>query len=241
MTSTAASAVKGWVRRRGSLLGSVTGTTSPAVVVTLDDGPDPVVTPRMLEVLARHQATATFFVLLTRVRRHEDVLREVLTAGHEVALHGPDHRALSQFSVRDVGRRTAAARAELEDVTGRPVRWFRPPYGRQSPGRWAAVRRTGLEPVLWSATTWDWRPGVSDDDRLARAMTGCRPGGILLAHDGIADDRDLVSDDPAPEVDRAALLDRVLGGLSDRGLSAASLDQALIDGRTVRTMEFSRL
>ena len=81
-------------------------------------------------------------------------------------------------------------------------------------------------------------PGAAAD--VARAMAGCRPGGILLAHDGIADARDLVADDPAPDVDRAALLDRVLGGLSDRGLFAISLDKALIEARTVRTMEFAR-
>jgi peptidoglycan/xylan/chitin deacetylase (PgdA/CDA1 family) len=211
------------------------------VVLTLDDGPDPVVTPRMLEVLERHEATATFFVLLTRVRRHETVLQEIMAAGHEIALHGPDHRPLSQFSAREVGRRTAAARAELEDVTGRSVRWFRPPYGQQTPSRWAAVRRTGLEPVLWSATTWDWKPGVTDADRVARAIDGCRPGGILLAHDGIADQRDGVSDEPAPAVDRPRLLNQVLEHLGDGGLSGASLDHVLRTARPVRTMEFSRV
>jgi peptidoglycan/xylan/chitin deacetylase (PgdA/CDA1 family) len=210
------------------------------VVLTLDDGPDPVMTPRMLQVLERHHARATFFVLLTRVRQHEDVLRDVMAAGHEIALHGPDHRPLSEFSVRDVRRRSAMARAELEDVTGRPVRWFRPPYGRQSPGRWAAVRRTGLEPVLWSATTWDWRSGVTDDDRVDRAMSGTRPGGILLAHDGIADLRDGVHDDPAPDVDRARLLDEILVRLADRGLSSGSLGDVLRTARTVRSVEFSR-
>ena len=93
-------------------------TTSPDMVLTLDDGPDPDQTPQVLEVLAAHDATATFFVLLTRARRHPDLLRAMLAAGHEVALHGPDHRPLTEFGFAAARERTVAARRELEQLAG---------------------------------------------------------------------------------------------------------------------------
>ncbi|MGA8245859.1 MAG: polysaccharide deacetylase family protein, partial [Nocardioides sp.] len=69
--------------------------SSRSVVLTYDDGPTPGVTDQLLAVLAEADATATFFVLLTRVRPHLALLRELLAAGHEIGLHGPDHRRLT--------------------------------------------------------------------------------------------------------------------------------------------------
>lgn len=221
-------------------MGSVTSTTSPDVVLTFDDGPDPDQTPKVLEVLERHGATATFFVLLSRVREHPDHLADVLAEGHEVALHGLDHRALTRFDGSEAKRRTAAAKAELEDATGRIVRWYRPPYGRQNPSTWAAVRGAGLVPVLWNGTTGDSQP-LSRQERLRRASVGGRPGAIVLAHDGIADARDGVDDPAAPLADRAGHVDEVLTAWAERGLRARSLGQVLDDGaRLGRTLELTQ-
>ena len=232
---------KAFVRRHGgAVMGSVTSTSSPDVVLTFDDGPDPHETQRVLEVLERHGATATFFVLLSRVREHPDQLADVLAEGHEVALHGVDHRALTCFDGTEAKRRTAAARAELEDATGRVVRWYRPPYGRQNPFTWAAVRGAGLVPVLWNATTGDSQP-LSRQERLRRATAGGRSGAIVLAHDGIADRRDGVDDPPAPLADRAGHVDEVLSGWGDRGLRARSLGDVLADGaRLGHTLELTQ-
>ncbi|MEO7235452.1 MAG: polysaccharide deacetylase family protein, partial [Lapillicoccus sp.] len=130
--------VRRWWGERG-VLASVVATTAPSLVLTFDDGPDPANTPRVLEVLRDRGASATFFVLMTRVRREPRLLAELMAAGHEVGLHGPDHRVLTQFSSREVRRRTEEARRELEDVTGTAVRWFRPPYGAQTPATWVGV------------------------------------------------------------------------------------------------------
>ena len=229
--------VRRWWGQRG-VLASVVATTAPSLVLTFDDGPDPANTPRVLEVLRDRGASATFFVLMTRVRREPRLLAELVAAGHEVALHGPDHRALTQFTGREVCRRTEDARRELEDVTGTAVRWFRPPYGAQTPATWLGVRRAGLVPVLWSATTWDWKPGVTDEQRLAKALESSAPGAILLAHDGVADGSDGVDDGPAPAVARAALVGRVLVAMSERGVGAVSLSSALMEGGVVRSAEF---
>ena len=233
------------LRRAASPVGSVDAvrTTAPEIVLTFDDGPDPVGTPAVLEALAAHGATATFFVLLTRARQHPELVARVLAEGHEVGLHGVDHRRLPGFPYAEARARTAAAAHELEALTGRPVRWFRPPYGAQTPLTWLAVRRAGLVPVLWGPTTWDWRD-VPQDERVGKALEGARAGAVVLAHDAFAGADDGAVDDGrglrAPAVDRGDLVHRVLEAYAAAGWRGRSLGDALRHGRTVRVAHFSR-
>jgi len=139
-------------------------------VLTYDDGPQPGGTERVLAALAEVGATATFFILVGRARRHPGLLADVVAAGHEIALHGIDHVRLTEFSPGQVRRRTIDGRKELEDLAGQQIRWFRPPYGAQYPTTWAAIRSAGMESVVWSDEVKDW-----DDnpiaDMAARAAT----------------------------------------------------------------------
>ncbi|HEX6682370.1 MAG TPA: polysaccharide deacetylase family protein [Candidatus Limnocylindrales bacterium] len=207
-------------------------TAKPHLVLTYDDGPDPEQTPGVLAALASFGATATFFVLVPRARRNPGLLAEVLAAGHEIALHGVDHARLTGFSARTVLRRCRDGRAELEDLTGRAVRWFRAPYGALLPRHWAAVRAAGLMPVAWGPTPGDWRPDLSEEQLAADALRGCSRGGILLAHDGYAGPEDGADDGAAPEVDRSKLASLILQGLRERALEGRSLADSLADGRT---------
>lgn len=216
-------------------LGPIVSTTSEHVVLTFDDGPDLTLTPSVLDVLDRHGSTATFFVLLSKVERHRELLDEVLGRGHEVGLHGPDHVSLPSFGHRAALERTRAARRELSELAGAEVRWFRPPYGAQSWASHLAVRRAGMTSVLWSATTWDWKQ-VPPEQRLAKAMEGARPGTILLAHDGTIGPDDGVAADPAVDCDRPALLDAVLTAYAERGLRGRSLGAALQSARPVTSI-----
>jgi peptidoglycan-N-acetylglucosamine deacetylase len=224
------------VRRAGGpVAGSVVAvrTTAPLVALTFDDGPEPGGTDRVLAALADAGASATFFVLLTRVRRHRGLLDEVVAAGHEVALHGVDHRALPDLPVEDVARMVRAGRAELEDVTGQEVRWHRPPYGRLDLRTWRAVTRAGLLPVMWGPSTWDWKD-VPHAERLARSRHGLHAGAVVLAHDGFPGADDLVDDGPAPVLDRGALIADVLAGYAELGLAARSFGVVAGQGRLVR-------
>ncbi len=230
--------VTDWVKGRSRVVGSVVRTTSEHAVLTYDDGPDPDHTGPILGTLARHRATATFFVLLTRARRFRSIVDDIVAEGHEVALHGPDHRPLTDFGYAEARRRTQDARAELEDQVGCPVQWFRPPYGRQSLRTWQATRSAGLVPVMWSATTWDWRE-VGQDQRLAEAVRGAAPGMILLAHDGFAGMQDGAAEEPVPVVDRAGLTDLVLTAYRERALSCVSLGRALTGASPVLAASFS--
>ncbi len=218
-------------------IGSVSSlrTTRGDVVFTYDDGPTPGRTPDVLRALAEHGATATFFVLMTSVRANPGLLAEVMAAGHEIALHGIDHRHLPTLAPRVVEDNLRRGKGELEDATGREVRWFRPPYGDQSPGTWRAIRRTGMQSVIWSATSWDWNPDVDNDTRVHTASMSLREGAIILLHDGHAGAAELADDGPEPRLDRYDLSNRLLSVCAERGWSGRSLGDALAAGATLVT------
>jgi peptidoglycan/xylan/chitin deacetylase (PgdA/CDA1 family) len=237
----AARAAKRVALRTLAPIGSVVAvrTQRPEVVFTFDDGPHPTGTPAVLQSLDRHGATATFFVLLTSVRRNPGLVHEIVAAGHEVALHGIDHQRLSRFGRRAVLERTGRGKDELEDVLGAEVRWMRPPYGAQTVGSWRAVRACGLHPVMWGPSLLDSRD-ASMSERLARSLDGVGPGAIVLAHDAHAGPEDGVDDGPDLSIDRGELVHRVLSAYSDIGLVGRSLGDALLAGRPVKQAWFAR-
>lgn len=201
-----------------------------ATVLTYDDGPMPGATDRILTELAEAGATATFFVLLTRVRRDPGLLREVLAAGHEVGLHGIDHRRLTEMPLRSLPRWLADGRSELEQVTGREVRWFRPPYGAQSPASWRAALKAGMTPVHWSIACQDWL-ALPLEQHLREVRGRPLAGEVVLLHDGYGDPPR--PGDPAPPpIERVGLVRAVLAEIAEQGLAAHSLTDA---GGAVRT------
>ncbi len=227
--------------RATALVGSIVAvrTRQPELVLTFDDGPDPAGTEQVLNALADHRATATFFVLLSRTRRHPGLLAEILAAGHEIALHGVDHQPLPRFDLDTTRERTASAASELADRTGREIRWLRPPYGRQTLANWRGVRAAGLMPVFWGPTTWDWRD-LPQDQRVAKAMEKARAGAILLGHDGFAGLDDGAEREVGHTLDRRDLIDQILQRYTAQGWQGVSLERALQHGRPILAGRFTR-
>ncbi|MDR6971741.1 polysaccharide deacetylase family protein [Leifsonia shinshuensis] len=230
------------VRRVTAPAGSIVSvrTAAPEFVLTYDDGPVAGTTDRLVELLADRGATATFFVLLSRVRRDPALVRSVQEAGHEIALHGVDHVDATTLPGEEFHRRMHDGRRELEDTIGRTVRWYRPPYGHLTFSAWRSVRSAGLVPVLWDASVRDGAGALSDAERLAGAERAAHRGAILLAHDNFASAVDGVDDGPEPVVDRLALSGAVLDAYAARGLAARSLGDALRAGRPVKRGVFVR-
>ena len=152
------------------------------VALTFDDGPDPAGTPAILEALDDLGWTATFFLLGRQVRRHPEVARSVVAAGHEIGVHGNLHRNHLSRTPRAIRRDLSAAVAEITEVTGVRPRWFRPPYGVLSTGTLWAAGRLRLTPVLWTAWGLDWRAGPADGV-VAEVLRSLRNGGTVLLHD----------------------------------------------------------
>ncbi|MEU6406742.1 polysaccharide deacetylase family protein [Streptomyces sp. NPDC046985] len=156
---------------------------SDHVALTFDDGPDPASTPHFLDSLDRLAVRATFFVLGESAARHPDLTREIAARGHEIAVHGWVHtRPWLPDPARDL-RETARAVRVVRDVTGAAPTWYRPPYGILTGGRWAAARRLGLRPVLWTAWGRDWTADATPASVRACVAADLRGGGTILLHD----------------------------------------------------------
>jgi peptidoglycan-N-acetylglucosamine deacetylase len=203
---------------RRTLTPSLLGRGNPSsVAVTLDDGPHPEGTPAVLDALDELGWTATFFVLGVEARRYPDIVREAGRRGHEIALHGDEHRYL-------IGRGPRAAYDDLHRafdtvaaLTGQPPLWWRPPYGVLSGPALVAARGLDLRPALWSAWGRDWRAAATGASVVEDLYRGEVDGGMLLLHDS-----DLTSDPGAWRSTVAAL-----------PLLAERLDAAGLEVRTV--------
>jgi peptidoglycan/xylan/chitin deacetylase (PgdA/CDA1 family) len=126
------------------------------IALTFDDGPNPAWTPRLLDTLAAQNVHATFFLLGGFAQAGPDLVRRIAAAGHLIGNHTWSHPDLSRTSagkIRDELQRTTAT---LEQITGAPVRLFRPPFGARRPAVFRIARELGLRPVLWNAMTSDW-------------------------------------------------------------------------------------
>jgi peptidoglycan/xylan/chitin deacetylase (PgdA/CDA1 family) len=186
------------------------------VALTFDDGPDPVGTPAVLNLLERHQARASFFVLTDGLPSEGRLVLEVASAGHTICLHGDRHEALDSASADHAAQRLLAARQRLEDLVQRPISLYRPPYGRTSVALFRGAARAGLTVVMWSHDPRDW----AFDRRYPlpqRLVESIQPGAVVLLHDRLHG----TTADPG----RGALA-RALGRLSERGLSAVGLRTA---------------
>jgi peptidoglycan/xylan/chitin deacetylase (PgdA/CDA1 family) len=172
------------------------------VALTFDDGPDPDATPAVLDALDAAGVRATFFMVGEQALGHRALAREVADRGHEVALHGYEHREHAELSPREARDDLARGLGTIEAATGRRAALFRPPYGRFSEDSYGACRELGLEPVLWSAWGMDWEPLPAE--RIAElAMRDLAPGAILLLHDSA---RYAPRPDARPTADALALI-----------------------------------
>jgi peptidoglycan-N-acetylglucosamine deacetylase len=153
------------------------------VALTFDDGPDPASTPEFAAVLSGYGVKATFFMLGSMVERAPGLAAELAAAGHEIGVHGWDHRYLP-------ARTATAARSDIrravdliERVTGSRPRFFRPPYGVLSGPALLTARELGLTPVLWGAWGREWTPGARPESVYATLARDLQGGVTVLLHD----------------------------------------------------------
>lgn len=190
------------------------GAGEPVVYLTFDDGPHPTWTPRVLEVLARHGAKATFFVLRQSVEAYPALAARLVAEGHDAENHTFDHASLDKVDretfiaeVRDTDDAIHAAAGEEAD----PIACLRPPYGAYDAQTSALAAELGKRLTLWNVDPQDWRrPGA--EQIAAHLLAHARPGAILLMHDGGGERSQTVE-----------ALDTVLRELTARGYTFALL------------------
>jgi peptidoglycan/xylan/chitin deacetylase (PgdA/CDA1 family) len=190
---------------------------APAAALTFDDGPDPAVTPRVLDLLAAAGAHATFFCIGERARANPALVRQIIAAGHAVANHTLTHPLAFAFHPPSgLRREVERAQAVLADITGHAPRWFRAPMGVRSPLLDPVLHRAGLHQVTWTRRGYDTRcrdPALV----LRRLVRGLSAGDVLVMHDG----NGARMPDGTPLVLR--VLPEMLAALAARGLTGVAL------------------
>lgn len=156
------------------------------VCLTIDDGPDPVVTPQVLDILDHYQARATFFCIGEKASQHPDLCREILRRGHAIENHSQRHR--HNFSLKGTNgliSEIKTAQETLTGITGQPPQFFRAPAGLRNLFLDHALTKLGLQLASWSVRAFDTK--VRSPSQVIHTLTkGLHPGAILLLHDGNA-------------------------------------------------------
>lgn len=192
---------------------SLPPTTAFQVAFTFDDGPDPRWTPQVLDVLARHDAVATFCVIGEQVPDNEHLLRRIVNEGHALCNHSMTHDyGLAAEDANTVSGEIVAVTRLLEQAAPQvDVAAFRAPGGRFGPVVVDQARAQGLDPWAWSVDSHDW-DGRDADSIVTAVLDGVAPGAVVLLHDGGGDRSATV-----------AALDEVLPVLSSVGYAFVTL------------------
>jgi len=167
----------------------IAGSDPNEVALTYDDGPNDVATDALLDLLAGHNARATFFMIGRFVRLRPVIVRRVHAAGHLIGNHTDTHPWLSFLPTPAIREELRACNQALEDAIGAPVNYLRPPHGARRPAVFRAAEELGLKIVQWNTMGYDWKP-ISPECIVANVTHGReraqrhRTGANILLHDG---------------------------------------------------------
>ena len=155
----------------------------PYLAMTFDDGPHPVLTPKLLDILKARGIKATFFVIGQNAEKYPDIVRRIVAEGHEIANHTWSHPQLTKIAPGALHDEITKTSEVLADITSHPPTLMRPPYGATSPliNQWLS-HDLGMKVIIWSVDPLDWR--YHDSARVqSTILAGASPGAIILSHD----------------------------------------------------------
>jgi peptidoglycan/xylan/chitin deacetylase (PgdA/CDA1 family) len=213
-------------------------TNSPRkLAITFDDGPNPAITPRLLDLLDRYNAKATFFLIGRFVRECPELVKETIARGHSLGNHSETHANLMWLTPTQVRIELRLCHDAISNTTGAPPRWFRPPFGMRNPWVIPAARELGYRTAMWTLLPGDWREKPAEwlilrmqpisqhaQQRLAIGSggeAGGRTGDILCLHDGAH--RQLHAD----RTRTIAAVEHWLPRWRDLGLEFVTIDEAV--------------
>lgn len=181
------------------------------VALTFDDGPQPVFTPQILDVLQRYGVPATFFCIGRQVQAYPAVVRRTFQEGNVVGNHSWNHSSLTTLSPDAIRWQLSSTSAIIQQATGVAPRLFRPPYGATNATVKNIAAQLGLVQIGWTIDPGDWRhPGVST--LVSTVLNKVRPGSIIVLHDGGGDRSQTVQ-----------ALPQIIRGLQQRGFTFTTL------------------
>ncbi|WP_232303981.1 polysaccharide deacetylase family protein [Pseudofrankia sp. DC12] len=190
-----------------------------AVALTIDDGPDPTWTPRMLALLRKYNVRATFCLIGRQAQAHPDLVRRIVADGHAICNHSMTHPLpFSHRSAAAIGQEIDQAQSVITKAAGTAPRLFRAPGGDFPPAAFATAAKNGLTPIAWNVDPADWsRPGTQ---KIVASLLATRPGDILLCHDGDGNRR---GDSGTDRSETVQALATVLPQLKSRGYTFVTL------------------
>ncbi|MPR13558.1 chitooligosaccharide deacetylase NodB [Microvirga tunisiensis] len=199
------------------------GTTSRNVFLTFDDGPNPLCTPGVLDVLAEHRVPATFFVIGAYALDQPQLIRRMVTEGHEVANHTMTHPDLSNCGPSEIKREILEANKVVRMACPQAsLRHMRAPFGIWTEEVLTISASAGLTALHWSVDPRDWsRPGV--DAIVDGVLASVRPGAIVLLHDGCPPGELKPGTDAGLRDQTVMALCRMIPSLHERGFVIRSL------------------
>jgi peptidoglycan-N-acetylglucosamine deacetylase len=190
----------GAVYPRAQIFGATICRTNSArkLALTFDDGPNPAITPKLLDLLDRYNAKATFFVIGRYVRECPELVKEIVARGHEVGNHTELHPNLLWLSPTRVHVELRLCHDAIRGAIGVPPKWFRPPFGMRNPWVIPAARELGNRTVMWTLLPGDWQEKPAEwliprmqpiaDHAQRSPESGSNPaagtGDVLCLHDG---------------------------------------------------------
>lgn len=207
-------AVTWWRETHSGFVWKSAATEKKLVALTFDDGPDPLYTPRILDVLRQHHIKATFFLVGRQVEKYPELARRIVAEGHIVGSHTYTHPVLPTLDGRAVGEELDRTAAVFSEVLHLKTPLFRPPYGEWNPTVFDEVRRRGGQFILWTVA-FEHREVPAPAQMIKRALRLLYPGGVLLMHDG-----DTISREPTVQA-----LPLLLEGLEQRGYRCVTIPE----------------
>lgn len=191
------------------------------VALTFDDGPGAQSTPRVLELLARHEAKATFFVIGEKAEQAPELIRAIVEAGHELGIHGYSHSRLTAFRAESfIDADLRRAKKVLAEHVDREIVWFRPPVGHVTLRIGQVAKKLGLKLVCWTVRALDGLPGRHPEKVAERVCRNLEDGGIVALHDGFE------RNDGIPA--GVLALEEILEYVGSRGWRAVTLSELLL-------------
>jgi peptidoglycan/xylan/chitin deacetylase (PgdA/CDA1 family) len=154
------------------------------IALTYDDGPNDPYTPQLLDVLAKHEVQATFFLIGRFVARRPNIVRDLVKAGHVAGNHTYTHPPLIFETSVQVRIQLVSCRQAIEDAVGEHSNLFRPPYGGRRPAVFRIARELGLQPVMWNAIGYDWVENTNPHRIEQNVAKSIRGGDVIVLHDG---------------------------------------------------------
>jgi peptidoglycan/xylan/chitin deacetylase (PgdA/CDA1 family) len=159
----------------------------PKICLTFDDGPNPEITPQVLDILAQNHISATFFLVGSRAERSPGLVQRILADGHEIGLHTFLHRHAYGMFLKKSIRTIRQGKIVLEKISGRSISWFRPPWGALNLFEYLELKRLKLKVVLWTANAVDWDLRTTPAQIVENLLNKLTPGCIIVIHDAGGD------------------------------------------------------